>query len=492
MGKNDSSGFTQASTTPWREQAQYLNPYFAQVFGGATGFKPGEVTSKGDIKVIKNPNAGQPGEPEWIEDPGKMLEKGAPEYRRFLGVDASDQPLPGKLSYFGEKEGFWNPFETAVTSTKGIGGTVIPRTEAPNVVGFASEEKLAQDIIAARARGDTNFQGYDTGYTELIPSAKTALEDIIKGTDRITPASMTAASVGTPSAINKPTIGTPDVFATPKVQRENLDYRFWNPLGAMTNPAGNPELENMIANATRNLRNEHFNYEVPSLDSTAELAGRYGGNRWSKLRTDAYDKYLQNKGQVETTMRGEAYNTDANRALQALNLGGDLAKSQASINERASLADAASEFENLSKRYDTSALAKRLTGELGLTAETSQAGNDLSRYIQDALLKQEAGKTTAGFEQQANVGNIANILQGAPLAPTVAQSDYADIGQLANVGEARSGKAQDVVDAFLNRFNINMLEPYERASLISAALSGNYGGETSARQSGGGGKGGLF
>lgn len=486
-----SNGFTQSSTTPWREQAQYLNPYFAQVFGGATGFKPGEVTSKGDIKLIPDPN--NPGGPK-IEDPGSLLERDAAEYKRFMGIDQYGLPVPGKLSYFGDKDNLWKePIPSTLESTKGIGGTSIGLTEAPNVVGFAPEEKIAQGIIKARAGKQGSYYDplsavtYDTGYTNLIPSTKTALEGIIKGTNSITPASMTAANVAAPSAINKPTIGMPNDLNIPTVGSTDLGYKYWNELGGVVNSDRNQYLEDMIKGAKEGLRTEHYNYEVPSLDSTAELAGRYGGNRWSKLRNDAYDKYLKNVGQVETTMRGEAYNTDANRALQAMNLGGTLATTQAGFDADRATRNASLQMEGRGKEYDTSALAKRLTGELGLTAETAQSGNELSRFMQNALLSQEAEKTGAGFEQQANIGNLSNILQGAPLAPTVAQSDYADIGQLANVGETRAGKAQDVVDAFLSRYNINMLEPYERASLISAALSGNYGGETSARQSGGGG-----
>jgi hypothetical protein len=230
----------------------------------------------------------------------------------------------------------------------------------------------------------------------------------------------------------------------------------------------NPYLERMIGNATRNVTNDFYNYQLPSLATDAEKAGMFGGNTFGKIRNDAYDRYLQNIGDIESNMRGQAYNTNQANALGAMGLGGTLATSQADINAARNLQQA----------------------NLGLQAQTSQAGNELQRGIQNAANQQEMSRTNAEFTQQANVGNVGNILQAAPIAPSLGQASYEDISKLAGVGEVNTNLAQRIIDAYMNMYNQGQYEPYERASLMSNLLSGDFGGTTlstaSSPNSGGG------
>lgn len=443
------SGYSTTNTEPWSVQQDYLRDMFKSGWQGMSGYDTSGNEVGANSKFVK----------------------------MFEGDNAT-----GKLDYVGDKYGMWRDFNELRGSNKGLGsGNYIETTASPTIVGFTPEELAAQNIIKGRLKGQTNVDGYNTGYDTLIPTATTALQNVVSGSNKITPASFSAANVSAPSSISRPSIGTPDSMATPTIGSTDLGYRYWDDLGQMAGGRRNSYLEDMITNAKENLWNDYSNYGVPGTDTTAEEAGRYGGNTWAKLRSDLYDKTSKNAGQIETAMRGEAYNTDMNRALEAMNLGGSLATTQSGMDANRASQQAALEMERRAKEYDTSAAAKQLTGQLGLQADTAQSENELQRNIQNALLSQQTSEGNAGFQQQANVQNIANVLAGAPIAPDVSQADYEDVAKLAAVGESQGQKQQDIIDAYIKRFETNQMEPYQRYSLMSNLLSGDFGGTTTAR-----------
>lgn len=448
-GGGDSGYPSTTNTEPWGVQQDYLRDMFKSGWQGMTGY---------DTSGNKLGNTG-----------------------KFVDMFKGDNAV-GKLDYVGDKYGLWRDFDELRGSNKGLGsGNYIETTASPTIVGFTPEELAAQNIIKGRLKGQSNVDGYNTGYDTLIPTATTALQNVVSGSNKITPASFSAANVSAPSSISRPSIGTPDSMETPRISNTDLGYKYWDDLGSMAEGTRNGYLEDMITNAKENLWSDYSNYGVPGTDTTAEEAGRYGGNTWSKLRSDLYDKTSKNAGQIETAMRGEAYNSDMNRALQAMNLGGELATTQSGMDSNRAINQAAMEMERRGKEYDTGAEAKRLQGQLQLQADTAQSENELQRNIQNALLSQQANEGNAGFQQQANVQNISNVLAGAPIAPDVSQADYEDVARLAAVGESQGQKQQDIIDAYIKRFETNQMEPYQRYSLMSNLLSGDFGGTTTSR-----------
>lgn len=438
---------------PWDVQAKYLSPLFRSSFVSMYGTDP---QGNGNDKLTP--------------------EEQAKFNNQFAGVDANGNPLPGQIQYYGNPT-IWN---------SGPGGNIglnsnLQTTKAANVAGFSPEEMAAQDAMIARAQGrstvDTGIGTINTGYSNLIPQSKTAMSGIITGQNRINPASMSAQSVGLIPQVQNPYISMPQGMNTPQIGNTDLGYQYWNQLGNMASGSNqNPYLEQMISNSNRNLTRDFYNYQLPSLDSTAELAGRYGGNTWGNLRNDAYDTYLQNMGQNEANMRGQAYNTNQANALGAMNTGGNLAATQSGYNADRASQQAQMDLARQSQQYNTAADIGKTQAELGLQAQTSNAGNELQRLIQNAMFGQEAGKTNSEYQQQANIGNIENIMQGAGMAAPIAQADYNDIANLAASGESKSSKWQDVIDAFVNQFQTQQMEPYQRASLMSNLLSGDFGG----------------
>ena len=74
-------------------------------------------------------------------------------------------------------------------------------------------------------------------------------------------------------------------------------------------------------------------------------------------------------------------------------------------------------------------------------------------------------------------------------APTLAQADYGDISQLANVGKTTEDYAKTALQADLDRFNFEQNKPYQKlSSYLGAAYGAPQGNVSTSTQSGGGGK----
>lgn len=88
----------------------------------------------------------------------------------------------------------------------------------------------------------------------------------------------------------------------------------------------------------------------------------------------------------------------------------------------------------------------------------------------------------------ANIYNPERAIQQttAQGAPQMAQADYYDIGQLANVGAEQQKMNQATIDEAISRWEFPQLEPYQRLGMLTNLLQGNYGGTTITNTSGGG------
>jgi hypothetical protein len=90
---------------------------------------------------------------------------------------------------------------------------------------------------------------------------------------------------------------------------------------------------------------------------------------------------------------------------------------------------------------------------------------------------------------QNYAGERAMQNQAVMNAPTLAQADYADISQLANVGKTTEDYAKTALQADLDRFNFQQNKPYQKlSSYLGAAYGAPMGNVSTTTQSGGGGK----
>jgi len=88
-----------------------------------------------------------------------------------------------------------------------------------------------------------------------------------------------------------------------------------------------------------------------------------------------------------------------------------------------------------------------------------------------------------GGQYQQERQNQMNTMQ---IAPQLAETDYNDAARLGQVGQAVEGKAGQIIQDDMNRFNFYQRSPEQNLGQYIAAIQGNYGGQTSSTEKGGG------
>lgn len=82
-----------------------------------------------------------------------------------------------------------------------------------------------------------------------------------------------------------------------------------------------------------------------------------------------------------------------------------------------------------------------------------------------------------GSQYQQERQNQMNTMQ---IAPQLAETDYNDAARLGQVGQAVEGKAGEIIQDDMNRFNFYQQSPEQNLAQYIAAIQGNYGGTTSS------------
>jgi hypothetical protein len=80
-----------------------------------------------------------------------------------------------------------------------------------------------------------------------------------------------------------------------------------------------------------------------------------------------------------------------------------------------------------------------------------------------------------GNQYQQERQNQMNTMQ---IAPQLAATDYHDISQLGQIGSMVEGKAGEIIEDDMNRFNFYQNAPESNLANYIAAIQGNYGGST--------------
>jgi hypothetical protein len=90
--------------------------------------------------------------------------------------------------------------------------------------------------------------------------------------------------------------------------------------------------------------------------------------------------------------------------------------------------------------------------------------------LSSALAQQAGNLAYQNYSQGLN-----DLLQGARLAPTLANQDYVDLGQLASAGSTQQGLDQQQINAAIDRYNYNQNLPYNTLANYMRMIQGNYG-----------------
>jgi hypothetical protein len=107
------------------------------------------------------------------------------------------------------------------------------------------------------------------------------------------------------------------------------------------------------------------------------------------------------------------------------------------------------------------------------------AGGRFGSGINQEVLGKSLGDLATGiyggnYDQERN-----RQQQGLLFAPTLANQDYYDIGQLSGVGDVKTGRAQDLLNEQISKFNTQSQSPALALQNFANLINGNYGGSSS-------------
>jgi len=125
------------------------------------------------------------------------------------------------------------------------------------------------------------------------------------------------------------------------------------------------------------------------------------------------------------------------------------------------------------------AMTARIANEIRprLDSQFASSGRYASGAHQEAAARALAD-ATASLAYQSYSDERARMLQAAAFTPQLAQADYADIAQLAAVGQAREQMQQALVNDQIARFNFTQQLPFNKLAQYAGLIQGNYGGTT--------------
>lgn len=157
----------------------------------------------------------------------------------------------------------------------------------------------------------------------------------------------------------------------------------------------NPYLQQSANDIATNLTQNWQNNVLPSINSGAIAAGGYGGSRQGVAQANSINGLNQSIGQAQTSLYGNAYNTDqqlqAQRDMQAAQL--------ASNQSIASMQDATQRY-GLGNQYNVN------LGQLGLGAQQL----DLSNRVADQnFYTNQRGQDISQMGLGANLANQGNL-----------------------------------------------------------------------------------
>jgi hypothetical protein len=125
-------------------------------------------------------------------------------------------------------------------------------------------------------------------------------------------------------------------------------------------------------------------------------------------------------------------------------------------------------------------------------SQAGRYGSGVSADIQNRAantLSNTLANTYGNLAYQNYAGERAMQNQAVANAPALAQADYADISQLANVGKTAEDYQKTALQADIDKFNFEQNKPYQKlAAYLGATYGAPVGQVSTTQQSGGGGK----
>jgi hypothetical protein len=153
-------------------------------------------------------------------------------------------------------------------------------------------------------------------------------------------------------------------------------------------------------------------------------------------------------------------------------------------------AQAGSPLNTLTKNYVSDVLGGKYLGQdapgfssvLDRTRNAVNATYALGGRYGSGAHNSAVAQGVGGLLNDAYQAERGRMDMAAQLAPQLAQQDYFDAQQLAQVGQQRQGHLQDLINAEIQRYNAIQQAPINELALYQNFIGGNIGGDRTTMQ----------
>lgn len=198
--------------------------------------------------------------------------------------------------------------------------------------------------------------------------------------------------------------------------------------------AGNPYLANAITASQRPVIDQFMSEVAPGIDSNFAQAGRLNSGAYANVRNRAEDTLTRNLSEAATQAGAANYAQERQNQLSAQQSIGNLANTDYANNMTA------------------------------INALTGVSAAD-----------QNVGMTAANALGNNYARDLGMQMQGATLAPDMANLDFSDAQRLAGVGAARESQSQAELTDQINRWNFEQNKEMDKLGKYMALVGGGFG-----------------
>ncbi len=305
-------------------------------------------------------------------------------------------------------------------------------------VDFAPQTRAALNAMETRANAGSPLTGAAQAATRTLLNADALaanpadayLRPFAAGTGPASPAAQYATSYA--SGVANPALATATQLARRPTTNPARRYVEAGARGDYLD--GNPYLDRIYDQAARRVRDQ--------VNATFGASGRSSSGAHADLLS-------RNLGDLAADVYGQAYESERDRQLRSQDLLAQLGQQQ----------------------FDNRLSATSLQGQLAQNDRAQQL--DAIGLLQSGFAQTQANQLAAAGQLARNYGDAASRqLAAAQLAPDLAAADYADLGQLLQVGRAYEERDLAEVQDDVERHNFAQTEDAQRLAQFMALLGG--------------------
>lgn len=389
----------------------------------------------------------------------------------------------------GDLTNSWNAtdqaFAQSFDSIYSQGGLLDQTPNANTQAYYNGATNLAQGVIGADGKPTYQSAGFI--------GANNYLNGVVNGTNQAASAQLTQAQMAQgQSASSQANAQGAQAFNSAGAQEQygkSID-QYGNAVNPNTylqqTAAGNynnPYLDATFNQASQAVNANYLNNVVPTTNTTAQMAGRYGSNAQVTQQGADAAAYLQAQNNLATQIYGSAYSAERQNQVNAQSQQAQLQSGMNDTTLGAQMAAAGQNQQNM--QYNA-----------GQNTQNSQfnAGQYNSNAQSNAALMQANNQFNAGNMQQANVYNATNQqnanqynfsqqMNAAGMVPAMDSASFAGLNQLNAVGTQQHNQPWQDQAAAVNMLGVAGGVPLQqdplqanKPSVVQGAIGGAAAG----------------